>query len=315
MQAGSAGTIVQVLVDLAVVATAVALCALVVLWRRTSLRTAHRLIRLEERLSRELGDMAKTLSAADERLHETHADDVARVQARLALVLKTVEDSGRLTRSQARSHAQQVVASQSLFAALPVRALMPASGGWAASPDLLHQLVLLIQEHRPRLVVECGSGLSTLWSSYALESTGGRVVSLDHDASFAAQTRERLVTHRLDQVAQVRDAPLEPHEVGTTTWQWYAKDAWQDLSDIDVLFVDGPPTSVGPLARYPALPLLRDRLAPGAIILLDDTVRDDEQEIVRQWTEMLPGAEVTHLSFDKGATVIRLPKSSPAAAG
>ena len=44
---------------------------------------------------------------------------------------------------------------------------------------------------------------------------------------------------------------------------------------IDLLLVDGPPAyAVGHgLARYPALPVLRDRLAPGATVVLDDVER------------------------------------------
>ena len=42
--------------------------------------------------------------------------------------------------------------------------------------------------------------------------------------------------------------------------------------------------SSGPLARYPALPLLRDRCAPGARFILDDAARPDEKAIINRWT-------------------------------
>ena len=54
---------------------------------------------------------------------------------------------------------------------------------------------------------------------------------------------------------------------------------------IDLLVVDGPPAfAVGfAHARYPALPVLRDRLAPGATVVLDDVERPGEQEVLRRW--------------------------------
>ena len=54
---------------------------------------------------------------------------------------------------------------------------------------------------------------------------------------------------------------------------------------IDLLLVDGPPAFAAGhgLARYPALPVLRDRLAPGATVVLDDVERPGEQEVLRRW--------------------------------
>ncbi|MGH9270032.1 MAG: class I SAM-dependent methyltransferase, partial [Ilumatobacteraceae bacterium] len=38
-------------------------------------------------------------------------------------------------------------------------------------------------------------------------------------------------------------------------------------------------------ARYPALPALRDRLLPGATVVLDDIERSGEQEVLRRWED------------------------------
>jgi predicted O-methyltransferase YrrM len=132
-------------------------------------------------------------------------------------------------------------------------------------------------------VVELGSGTSTVWLAYALEQTGGRIVSLDHDPHYAQNTREMLRAHGLDQVAEVRDAPLAPITVREADFRWYDTGALSDLNDIDLLLVDGPPGSIGPLSRYPALSVLRPRLAAGATVVLDDLSREDEQETLRRW--------------------------------
>ena len=49
--------------------------------------------------------------------------------------------------------------------------------------------------------------------------------------------------------------------------------------------MDGPPADTADkvLARYPALPALRARLAPGATVVLDDVERPGEQEVLTRW--------------------------------
>jgi len=84
-------------------------------------------------------------------------------------------------------------------------------------------------------------------------------------------------------------------------WKWY------DLREIppmerpiDMLVVDGPPAGVQHLARYPALPVLRHRLARTAEIFLDDGARDDEREIAKLWGTQIDDIEVTWLETEKG---------------
>jgi hypothetical protein len=51
------------------------------------------------------------------------------------------------------------------------------------------------------------------------------------------------------------------------------------------LFVDGPPGAIARQVRYPAFPLLADRLAPGATVVLDDSRRSAEAAIVKAWKQ------------------------------
>lgn len=55
-----------------------------------------------------------------------------------------------------------------------------------------------------------------------------------------------------------------------------------------MLIVDGPPGRVNKDARYPALPLLHERLNPGAHVFLDDATRPDERRILTQWLAEFP---------------------------
>jgi predicted O-methyltransferase YrrM len=202
---------------------------------------------------------------------------------------------------------RQVEAIQNLSAMLPTSDVLPPTRGWAASPDLLLVLVDQLIARRPALVVECGSGASTLWLALALRrfGIGGRIVALDHDPVYAAITRTFLARHGVSDVAEVRDAPLEELRLAGGTYSWYTRRAWKDLTGIDLLFVDGPPAATGAKARYPALPLLREALNPAATVVLDDLVVPDMQETLRLWLDAYPEFGSELLPLEKQAAVLR----------
>lgn len=170
-------------------------------------------------------------------------------------------------------------------------ATLPSLAGWALSPSGLLWACDFIRERRPSLVVECGSGTSSLWMALALREVGaGRLVSLEHQEEFVGRTRRLLESHQVAGWADIRHAPLVPVETSRGSTAWYDLATANLPPDrIDLLLVDGPPQSTGPLARYPAVPLLRDRLFPGATILVDDADRADDQEAISAWLEEVEG--------------------------
>ncbi|MGH8824157.1 MAG: O-methyltransferase [Jiangellaceae bacterium] len=201
----------------------------------------------------------------------------------------------------------QIEALTNLNAMMPFDRPMPATRGYPASPDLILLLVDLVRQVRPSLVVECGSGTSTLWFARALRHYGidGRVVALEHERQYAEQTRQYLRDHDLADVADVREAPLETFVLGETEWRWYGARAWKDLDEVDLLFVDGPPADTAERAQFPALPLLADRLSRRAVIVVDDLVREDEREIVADWLAAYPEYSAENLSLEAGGAILR----------
>jgi predicted O-methyltransferase YrrM len=193
-------------------------------------------------------------------------------------------------RDEIRQTFRQLEALQNLNTVLPAGDVVPATRGWAASPDLLLVLVDLVISERPSLVVECGSGASTLWLALAMRrfKIDGRIVALDHDPVFGSKTRDFLARHDVQDLAEVRDAPLESYSLNGETYSWYAKRAWEDLTGIDLLFVDGPPATTGHQARYPALPLLSSLLSRAATAVLDDLVVPDMQNVLQLWQDAYP---------------------------
>lgn len=189
---------------------------------------------------------------------------------------------------------------------------IPSGDGWAAAPDLLLHLVELIRSRRPSLVVEVGSGTSTLWLATALRTFGvpGRLVSLEHDPGYHERIVREVDRLGLGDVAQVRLAPLERRTVDGELWSWYAESAWRDLSGCGLLFVDGPPGWTAPLARYPAVPLLAGALAPGAVVVLDDYDRDEEKAVVARWVRQQPTWSLERVAHVRGTAVLHLPDAS-----
>jgi predicted O-methyltransferase YrrM len=185
---------------------------------------------------------------------------------------------------------REVEALFQLFGRIEPGEPMPPSGRWALAPQGLLNLCALVARHRPTLAVELGSGTSTIWLGYALAEVGAdRLISLDHEEEFAGQTRAAVRLHREWTVStDVRQAPLTTVEIGDERYEWYDPALIADLDGIDLLIVDGPPGRTGRHARYPALPLLVDRLADGALVVLDDIDRADEREIVDRWLDQFP---------------------------
>lgn len=202
-------------------------------------------------------------------------------------------------------HYRQVEALFSLHALIEINHPLPPMRLWAASPDFLLLAVGLIRRERPRLVLELGSGVSTLVSAYALHASGGRLVSLEHDAFFQQTTLAYLAEHDLSDVAEVINAPLRSVRIDTADWLWYDTAFLDTLPPVDLLIVDGPPATVQSGARYPALPLLFGRLSDSALILIDDCGREADAAMVRRWLTEYNLTVVQIAATEKGAAVLR----------
>lgn len=235
------------------------------------------------------------------------ADRIGNLAAQSTRTFETVRRVEADTRKELKQTFRQLEALQNLNAVLPTSDVLPATRGWAASPDLLLTLVDLVITERPSLIVECGSGASTLWLALALRRFGidGRIIALDHDPVFSGKTRDFLARHDVLDLAEVRDAPLESFSLDGETYSWYARTAWEDLAGIDLLFVDGPPAATGHQARYPALPLLNKSLSPIATIVLDDLIVPDMREVLPRWLDADPGFSSEILPLEKQAAVLR----------
>jgi predicted O-methyltransferase YrrM len=220
-----------------------------------------------------------------------------------ALHSKVSTSTSKITKSLNEQKTQnqhayrQLEAFQQLMSLLKFTAPIPPTRGWVASPDLLLTMTEIIRTQKPRLVVELGSGVSTL---VIAKAGAKKLISIDNSDEFAAKTRSLLKEHGVRGV-EVRVAPLTPHVSGV---DWYDTSKLGDLKSIDLLFIDGPPGSNSPDARKPALPELLDRLSPKAVIILDDVNRPAERELAEAFAKALPNHVLTIHHHEKGTAVI-----------
>jgi len=219
---------------------------------------------------------------------------------------------------EVRASYAQTEAYLALLHHLKPRLPLPPMRGWAISPDFGRLLLGLALRQQPRAILECGGGTSTLIMAYALESLGqppqGQIISLDHEVRFAQATREELAAHGLSGYARVIHAPLKPHPLEGQSWAWYDTDALPvpPADGYDLLLIDGPTQHANPqpMVRYPTLPLLYASLAQGAFILVDDAARPDESQAVARWLAAFPLEDLPTPDTEKGARLLRKPKSS-----
>lgn len=200
------------------------------------------------------------------------------------VILAQISENYRRTRRHLARIEKESQSITALYSVLkPINAL-PEFGGYALSADRACKLMEIVLHERPSIIVELGSGVSTLVSAYCLKSIGsGKVVSFDHDKEFIEVTRNNLKKHGLLDYVDIVYAPLVDMDVNGENYKWYEIDYTKIPGSVDLLFVDGPPGQTQPYARYPAMARFRKILSKDALVYLDDTNRDEEKEIIRRW--------------------------------
>lgn len=195
----------------------------------------------------------------------------------------------RVVNNKSVETVRQMEAVQELYRSIQLRWVMPASGGWALDARSILHLLQLMEKQQPKVIIEMGSGSSTIWLGYLAEKFGAHVYAFEHLQKYAEATQESIDLHGLNSTVTLQRVDLREYVFGEDSFQWYDIDLQTVPDQVDVLFVDGPPAKTGPLARYPAVPVFQDRLSTNSIVLLDDAQRPEEQEIVERWLPLLDG--------------------------
>ncbi|UQN28087.1 class I SAM-dependent methyltransferase [Brachybacterium kimchii] len=254
---------------------------------------AHKISELDSKVE-ELHALAATSAAASSGDGETQTSaeaSVAHVGDTLQTVLQLTDTAKNevkaLSRHVDRAGIETVRQVEALLQLLPRvdtrTKRVPQSGGFAMNPDGLLLLSDLIIQERPKQILELGSGASTVWMAMFAKSVGATLVSIDHLVEYRDKTAKMLEDAGLADVVDLRLAPLVDIDLGGGQRAWYDPEVFGAVEDVDLLIVDGPPESTGPEPRFPAFPLLRERLAEGALVVVDDFHREQEARMVVAW--------------------------------
>ncbi|MCD6705014.1 MAG: class I SAM-dependent methyltransferase [Thiobacillus sp.] len=172
-------------------------------------------------------------------------------------------------------------------------------GGWSVDAFLGRWLIQHLVEERPKCILELGSGSSTVLIARSLQLLGEADTAhivVDHEVKYLGITRDISQLNGVADNVEFLHCPLENYASVDKLWYGGLIERL-GAHKIDLLIIDGPPGPLQPMSRYPALPLLMEHLAEHCTIVLDDAVREEEQEIARRWINENPGFELT-VSFD-----------------
>lgn len=150
-------------------------------------------------------------------------------------------------------------------------------------------------------VLECGSGLTTLLVGLLAGRRGFETWSLEHHTEWQARVVAALEAHNVPR-ARVALAPLKSYGA----FSWYDPPLAEMPEAFRLVVCDGPPWTT-PGGRYGLLPVMHGRLPAGAVVLLDDAERPDEQEALGRWSDEY-GVEFDVRATGEGAYAVAVCK-------
>ncbi|WP_444908842.1 O-methyltransferase [Microbulbifer sp. TRSA005] len=246
-------------------------------------------------------------------MSETQMDTLNELMEKIESKICVVgnENSNKFTRDLIRVQDRlymQLEALSWLQQRLSIKGQLPPLRGWATSPDILLKLHTHIMTHRPKVIVEFGSGASTLVMADALRQNGlGKLISIEHSIHYGKQTQSALEREFLQSWVDLRIGDLEVwngehlHKNDNIVMPllWYPLSLLKGIEFVDLVLVDGPPGATCRHSRYPALPALSDKLSSKAEIWMDDTIRKEERDICEQWSKKY-GLILEYYPMEKG---------------
>ena len=131
------------------------------------------------------------------------------------------------------------------------------------------------------LIFECGSGLSTILLGIIANKQNRKMVSFEHIDFWAKHIQKELDKNQMNN-----------NTIYTRGLIDYGDFEWYDIEGLDketvgLCICDAPPAATKG-GRRGFLYLFKDFLLPNSIILVDDTIRDDEQKMIQEWEKELP---------------------------
>jgi hypothetical protein len=170
--------------------------------------------------------------------------------------------------------------------------------GWSADVEYLRRMA----EEAARTegpILECGSGLTTLILGLVAGPRGVDVWTMEHHAEWFGRLKGTLDGHGI--ANQLRHAPLQSYG----DFSWYTPPLHEMPERFRLVVCDGPPGRT-PGGRYGLLPVMRERLAPGSMVILDDAARPEEIAVLERWREET-GATYSFFGEGDSSALVTIP--------
>lgn len=164
--------------------------------------------------------------------------------------------------------------------------------GWSMTPQAILHILNIISLNKSKSIIEFGSGATTVYIAKLLqiEHSEAQFISIESSMEWKEKMEKQLADNGLEDYVQIIYAPLEKVDQKNAFKNqetWYAteilEEAISDISNFDLVIVDGPFGGSTPYARYSAFPFLQEKTTQETVWMLDDTGRAEEVEILNEW--------------------------------
>jgi predicted O-methyltransferase YrrM len=138
-----------------------------------------------------------------------------------------------------------------------------------------------------KLIFECGSGLSTLLLGVIAQKRNIKMVSFEHLPEWADKVKKELHKYKITS-NEIYIQPLKNYG----NFEWY-ETSNTNTGEIGLCICDAPPGNTFG-GRKGFLYLMKDKVKTGTVILVDDTIRKAEQEMIKEWEKI----SSIHVAFE-----------------
>jgi hypothetical protein len=181
---------------------------------------------------------------------------------------------------------------------------LPLESKSSVSPEALNLIINEIIVKKPELIIEVGSGYSTIIIGYCLERNGkGKLLALEHSKGGYEMMSNLIESHQLKDHIDLVFCPLKVYNLDDKDYLWYAFDLNTIKDRAQMLVINGPPPDKQKNIRYPAVPLMYDHLADVATIYFEG----GEREVVNMWIDKYFDLKPVLEETEKGLYILERP--------
>lgn len=156
-------------------------------------------------------------------------------------------------------------------------------GDWALDKDTIILLWERLIAEKPRIIIESGSGTSTLINAYYMQKycPEGKIISLEQQKDEKVRVDNKLRKFGLSPFAYVLYAPLDENDHYGVNHEYVEQLLGNEKADW--LVIDGPSGRAG--CRSAVMDTMLPYLKSGARWFADDAFRDGELEFLQKWQQ------------------------------